>query len=54
MSIPENAKYAGEKSNKKATKPSELQINGITLIKIKNGRIVDYIEGSDKIEEYLK
>ena len=54
MSIPENAKYAGDKPNKKATKPSELQINGITLIKIKNGRIVDYIEGSDKIEEYLK
>ena len=54
MSIKENAKYASEKSNKKATKPSELKINGITLIKIKNGRIVDYIEGSDNIEEYLK
>ena len=54
MSIPENAKYKGEKSNKKATKPSELVINGITLIKIKDGRIVDYVEGSDKIAEYLK
>lgn len=54
MSIPENAKYASEKSNKKATKPSELKINGITLIKIKNGRIADYVEGADKIEEYLK
>lgn len=54
MSVKENAKYASEESNKKATKPSELKINGITLIKIKNGKIVDYIEGSDKIEEYLK
>ena len=53
MSINENAKYKGEKPNKKATKASELSINDITLIRITNGRISNYLVGSDEIEEYL-
>ena len=54
MSKGENKKFASDKSNKKATNPNELKINGLTLIKISNGKIKDYIEGSKNIEEYLK
>ena len=54
MNIKENAKYKGVTPNKKATKTSELSINDITLVKINNGRIADYVIGSEKIEEYLK
>ena len=49
-----NAVYKGEKANKKATKVEELSINDTTLIKIKSGRIVEYLVGSEDIEEYLK
>ena len=54
MTVNENAKYKGEKANKKATKASELSINDITLIKITNGRISNYYVGSEEIEEFLK
>lgn len=54
LSLKENSKYVSSKSNKKATRESELKINGRTLIKIVDGKIKDYIEGSTKIEEYLK
>lgn len=54
MSLKENESIKGKEANKKATKASELSINDITLIKITNGRIADYIVGSKKIEEYLK
>ena len=54
MSKKENSKYASEVGNKKATRSDELKINGKTLIKISNGKIKDYIEGSDNIEAYLK
>lgn len=53
MSKPENAKFVSEESNEKATTDSELKINGLTLIKIKKGKIEKYVTGSDKIEEYL-
>ena len=49
-----NAKYKGEKPNKKAVRATDLSINDITLIKITNGKIRDYIVGSNAIEEYLK
>ena len=54
MSKGGNSKFASEKSNKKAKNASELKINGKTLIKIYNGKIKDYIEGSSNIEKYLK
>lgn len=54
MSKKENSKFASSKSNKKANNANELKINGITLIKITNGKIKDYIEGSANIESYLK
>ncbi len=54
MSKKENSRFASNKSNKKAENANELKINGITLIKITNGKIKDYIEGSANIESYLK
>lgn len=54
MSLKENEFVKGEKENTKARNVNELSINGVTLIKIKNGVISEYISGSDKIEEYLK
>ena len=54
MSKAENSKFASEIGNKKATRSNELKIHGITLIKMVNGRIKDYIEGSNNIETYLK
>ena len=54
MSKSENSKFASTTSNKKANNANELKINGKTLIKISNGKIKDYIEGSKNIEEYLK
>lgn len=54
MSLKENEKYKSEQSNPKAKNPTELKINDITLIKIKNGKIEKYVTGSEKIEEYLK
>ena len=53
MNKEENAKYAGETANKKATKASELSINDVTLIKIKNGRIDAYYIGSEEIEKHI-
>lgn len=53
MSRPENAKFSSQKENKNATKSEELAINGVTLIKIKNGKIVKYVSGNENIEEYL-
>lgn len=53
LSKPENKVFKSEESNKNAKRASELKINDVTLIRIKNGKIVNYIESSDKIEEYL-
>ena len=49
-----NSKYASDTNNPNAKSVNELKINGVTLIKIKNGRISKYITGSDHIIEYLK
>ena len=53
MNRSDNAKFKGEKANKKAKKASDLSINDITLIKITNGSISKYLVGSDEIESYL-
>lgn len=53
MSLNENKKYAGEE-NTKVTGLDNLSVNGVTLIKISNGKVVKYVSGSEKIEEYLK
>ena len=43
----------GRESEVVKIRASELKINDVTLIRIKNGKIVNYIESSAKIEEYL-
>lgn len=49
-----NSKFKSEESNKDATNSNELKINGITLIKINNGRIDMYLTGNEEIEEYIE
>ncbi|MDD6879409.1 MAG: hypothetical protein PUD59_04210 [bacterium] len=41
-----------EKSNKKPTSSNELKIYGTTLIRIKNGKVINYVEGLSNIKEY--
>ena len=54
MGTNENKKFISDKENKDAQTSSELAIKGITLIKIKNGKVEKYLSGSEQIEEYLK
>ena len=49
-----NQKYKAEEdeeTNPNATSISELSLGSLTLIKVKNGKIVDYIEDIDTIRE---
>lgn len=48
-----NTKYAGEQGNPSAQKVEDIKINGVTLIKIINGKNVKYIEGTTNIENEL-
>lgn len=48
-----NTKYAGEQGNPSAQKVEDVKINGVTLIKIVNGKNVKYIEGATNIENEL-
>ena len=48
-----NKQIISETSNKNATKSEELQINGTTLIEIKEGKIINYIEGYENITNYI-
>ena len=51
---PFNKKYVTDgESNKNPTKASEFLINGATLIKVNDNKVVDYIEGYDSINNYL-
>lgn len=49
-----NKGFVGDTSNKKATKASELSISGPTVIKFTDNKISTYIEGMDKVIEYLE
>lgn len=54
MSNAFNSKYSTtEESNKNPTKISEFKINGATLIKVSNKKVVSYIEGEDAIRTNL-
>lgn len=53
MSYGINDQYKSEKSNKKANKSVDLKIKGVTLIKIKNGKNVLYLDDIDKIAAEL-
>lgn len=48
-----NSSVISDNSNNKASNSNELRINGITLIKIENGKNMDYIEGISEVTSYL-
>lgn len=49
-----NKEYVTDKdTNKEPKEASEIMINGATLIRFKDGKVVDYIEGQDSILDYL-
>ena len=54
MGANENKKFISKEENTTPKDASDLKINGITLIKFKNGKIEKYISGSEKIAAYLK
>lgn len=54
LSKGENKACISDSGNSKAKNDNELKINGLTLIRITNGKIAKYLEGSDKIEELFK
>lgn len=49
-----NKGIVSEDSNNAANDASSLRINGPTIIKIKNGENVSYVEGKEKVENILK
>ena len=53
MSYGINDQYKSTKSNKKASKSEDLRINGATLMKIKDGKNVLYLDDLDKIASEL-
>jgi len=53
MSNPLNKNYASKDSNKSVDEASELRINGVTLIRVKDGELDKYLEGEDEVVEYL-
>ena len=54
LNSPFNQAYVSEETNPAAKTASELKVKFPTLIKIKNGKIVKYLEDKDKITEELK
>lgn len=42
-----------EETNKEPSSVDELKINGPTLIKFKDNKVVDYVEGLDEVKAYL-
>lgn len=53
LSIKFNSPYVGEKSNKKPTKASEVQIKDSALILIKNSKVSKYYESVTDYEKVL-
>ena len=45
--------YTSDSSNPKATKIEDLKISAPTLIKVKDGKIIKYIEGKSEIKKEL-
>ena len=49
-----NKEYVTDKeANREPKDATEIEINGPTLIKFKDKKVVDYIEGQDEIVDYL-
>ena len=54
MSSAFNKKYmTSEESNKNPSSASDFKINGPTLIKVENKKVINYIEGEEAIKNYL-
>lgn len=53
MSNALNKSFVSEEGNSSASSAEELKINGPTLINFADGKIVEYVEGTDKIVDYL-
>ena len=51
--VPYQSYREKDSSNPKATKASELKVKNPTLIEISNGSISQYIEGEEKVIDYL-
>lgn len=43
-----------EEYKKKPNKVTDLKVNGTTILKVKDGKVTERIEGDDKVEEYLE
>ena len=48
-----NKKYASDESNKEAKEASDLRIDGVTLIRVKDGKLDKYLDGKDDVVKYL-
>ena len=48
-----NKSFVSDESNSSASSAEELKINGPTLINFADGKIVEYVEGKDRIIDYL-
>ena len=48
-----NKKSVSETSNKNPKDATELAINGTTIIRFRDGMVREYIEGTDKVVDYL-
>lgn len=48
-----NKNYKSKESNPTATEIKDLKFSDVTLIKVKNGKIVKYVEGKDAIRSEL-
>lgn len=48
-----NKSFVSDEGNSSASSAEELKINGPTLINFADGKIVEYVEGKDRIIDYL-
>ena len=53
LSLRGNKEYVKDKSNKKFTKIEDAAFVGPTLLKIKDGKVVDFLESKEAIKEVL-
>lgn len=54
MSLSPNKNYKSEEVNTNPKNVNDLKINEITLMRVLNGKVTEYITGSENIANYLK
>jgi len=54
MSLSPNKNYKSEEVNTNPKNVNDLKINGITLMRVLNGKVTEYITGSENVANYLK